>query len=174
GCASHRAVETPAQTPAPAQQQKPAEAPAATTSAASTGTTIDTAALEAQKRKAEADAAAAALRSQNTIHFDFDVSTLRTEDLAILDANARYLSAHPKAQVLLGGHTDERGTAEYNMALGERRAKSAQAYLLTHGVKANQLDVVSYGEEKPVDRDQTEEAWAKNRRVELQYQNEAP
>lgn len=110
-----------------------------------------------------------ALRQQNTIYFDFDKSTIRSEFASVLDAHAAFLRARTTISVTVEGHTDARGTPEYNIALGERRAQSVQSYLANLGVAAGQLSVVSYGEEKPVDAGNTEDAFAKNRRAVLVY-----
>jgi peptidoglycan-associated lipoprotein len=99
------------------------------------------------------------------IYFDFDKSNIRPGDAKILDANAAYLKANPNLLVLVEGHTDERGTNEYNIALGERRAKSAVNYLVAQGIDASRFTTVSYGEERPVCKEQTEACWAKNRRA---------
>ncbi|SFB90045.1 peptidoglycan-associated lipoprotein [Marinospirillum celere] len=105
-----------------------------------------------------------------TIYFDFDKSNIRSEFYDDLNAHAAYLQANPDARVVLEGHTDERGTREYNMALGERRGNSVQRYLSLQGVSGDQMEVVSYGEERPVVRNaQTREDHAKNRRVEFIY-----
>jgi len=99
------------------------------------------------------------------IYFDFDKSNIRPGDAKILDANAAYLKANPNLLVLVEGHTDDRGTAEYNIALGERRAKSAVNYLVAQGIDASRFSTVSYGKERPVCTEQTEACWAKNRRA---------
>ncbi|WP_114418305.1 peptidoglycan-associated lipoprotein Pal [Marinospirillum perlucidum] len=105
-----------------------------------------------------------------TIYFDFDKSNIRSEFYDVLNGHAAYLQANPDAQVVLEGHADERGTREYNMALGERRGNSVQRYLSLQGVSADQMEVVSYGEERPVVRAaDTAEEHAKNRRVEFVY-----
>jgi peptidoglycan-associated lipoprotein len=101
------------------------------------------------------------------IHFEFDRSTLSAEARAALQANAAYLKSRPGTRVRVEGHTDERGTSEYNLALGERRAKSAYQYLVDLGIDPRRLDVVSYGEEVPLDPRGNEEAWAANRRAEF-------
>ncbi len=101
------------------------------------------------------------------IHFDFDKSAIRPQDREILAKNAEYLLANPGVRIRIEGHCDERGTTEYNLALGERRAKSAFQYLMDLGVDPNRMSVVSYGEEAPLDPAHTEEAWAKNRRAEF-------
>jgi peptidoglycan-associated lipoprotein len=110
-----------------------------------------------------------ALRQQNTIYFDFDKSDIRSEFASVLDAHAAFLRARTTISVTIEGHTDARGTPEYNIALGERRGQSVQKYLENLGVAAGQMSVVSYGEEKPVDAGNTEEAFAKNRRAVLVY-----
>ena len=103
------------------------------------------------------------------VHFDLDSSDIAQSDFAVLNAHASYLASNGAAHAVLTGHTDERGTREYNMALGERRAKSVQTYLVTNGARADQIDVVSYGKEKPVNEGHDEAAWAENRRVEIGY-----
>jgi peptidoglycan-associated lipoprotein len=103
------------------------------------------------------------------VYFDFDKSTVGTEFSAVLDAHAKFLNDNSNVSVLVEGHADERGTPEYNIALGERRAKSVVTYLENMGVAASQLNVVSYGEEKPMVKDRSESAFAKNRRAVLVY-----
>ena len=104
----------------------------------------------------------AALRD---IHFDFDRFVSRPEDARILDANARWLLTHPGTLVLIEGHADERGTNEYNLALGENRARVAREQLVARGVAASRITVVSYGEERPTCRQTSEACWAQNRRA---------
>ena len=99
------------------------------------------------------------------IHFDFDKSFIREDAKPALQKVAETLKKNPGASLLIEGHCDERGTAEYNMALGERRATSAKSYLVSLGVKGGALSTVSFGKEKPVDPGHNEEAWAKNRRA---------
>ena len=109
------------------------------------------------------------LRSEHIVYFDFDVSNVSQQYSAILDAHAKFLNANSDVKVLVEGHADERGTPEYNIALGERRAKSVVTYLENMGVAADQISVVSYGEEKPMVKDRSEDAFAKNRRAVLVY-----
>jgi peptidoglycan-associated lipoprotein len=109
------------------------------------------------------------LRSEHIVYFDFDVSNVSDHFSVILDAHAAFLNANSDVKVLVEGHADERGTPEYNIALGERRAKSVVTYLTNMGVSADQLTVVSYGEEKPMVKDRSEDAFAKNRRAVLVY-----
>jgi peptidoglycan-associated lipoprotein len=99
------------------------------------------------------------------IRFDFDKYDVRPEDVETLKQNAALLAKNPKVKIQIEGHCDERGTAQYNLALGERRANSAKQYLITLGISADRLGTISYGEEKPADAGHNEEAWAKNRRA---------
>jgi peptidoglycan-associated lipoprotein len=99
------------------------------------------------------------------IHFDFDKYDIRPSDAKTLDANASWLKSNPGHLVLIEGHCDERGTNEYNLALGERRAKSTMNYLVSQGVQANRITIISYGEERPACTEKTEDCWAKNRRA---------
>jgi peptidoglycan-associated lipoprotein len=108
-----------------------------------------------------------ALSELKMVNFDFDRYDIRPQDAEILKANARILREHPQVRVRLEGHCDERGTTEYNFALGERRAQSVKEYLVDLGVSAGRLATLSYGEERPLDPASTEDAWARNRRVEL-------
>jgi peptidoglycan-associated lipoprotein len=98
------------------------------------------------------------------IHFDFDRYEIRPEDAEILKENAALLTKHPDANIQIEGHCDERGTIEYNLALGERRANSTRAFLISQGISTTRISTISYGEERPLDPRHTEEAWAKNRR----------
>ena len=120
--------------------------------------------IEVQKRQELAQ-----LRSEHIIYFDFDVSNVNDQYSAILDAHAKFLNTNSDVKVLIEGHADERGTPEYNIALGERRAKSVVTYLENMGVATSQLTVVSYGEEKPMIKDRSENAFSKNRRAVLVY-----
>lgn len=104
-----------------------------------------------------------------TIYFDFDKDTIRPEFESVLNQHAAYLQANPNTNVVLEGHADERGTREYNLALGERRANSVKQYLTIQGVPASQIEVVSYGEERPAAEGHTEEAYSQNRRVVFDY-----
>jgi len=105
-----------------------------------------------------------------TYHFDFDKSEVRPEYMASLNAQAQYLVAHPAGRVLIEGNTDSRGSREYNIALGERRAKSVANALMLQGVKKEQIRIVSYGAERPVALGNTEEAYRLNRRANLVYE----
>lgn len=110
-----------------------------------------------------------ALRQESTVYFDFDRTTIRPEFVETLQAHASFLTANPSVRVTVEGHSDERGTPEYNIALGERRALAVVQYLQNLGVSGGQVSTVSYGEEKPLDRSRTEAGFAKNRRAVLVY-----
>jgi peptidoglycan-associated lipoprotein len=99
--------------------------------------------------------------------FPFDASTLDAEAQAALQQSATWLRAHPEYQLLVEGHCDERGTEQYNLALGDRRAETVRAYLATLGVDRSRIRTVSYGEERPFETGSSEEAWAQNRRAHL-------
>lgn len=109
------------------------------------------------------------LRQNHIIYFGFDTSTIDSKFASILDAHAKYLSENTDVNVLVEGHADERGTPEYNIALGERRAKAVVTYLENMGVSSGQLTVVSYGEEKPLVKERSEAAFDQNRRAVLVY-----
>ena len=98
------------------------------------------------------------------VYFDFDKYDIRPDDAKTLDGDAAWLKANPNNLVLIEGHADERGTNEYNLALGEKRAKAAMNYLVAQGVQASRVTIISYGEERPVCTEKTEACWAKNRR----------
>ena len=144
--------------------------------------------------QAEANAAEAALQAENDatakaaamaqqedeknaqalahiIYFDFDQSTIKAEFRAALNGHAAYLSQNPSANIVLEGHADERGTREYNIALGERRGNAVSRYLVVQGVSVDAIEVVSFGEERPVNAGHDSASWAENRRVEIRYIN---
>jgi peptidoglycan-associated lipoprotein len=100
----------------------------------------------------------------NDIHFDFDKSNIRPEDGKILSDHAAFLSKNKNVKIVIEGNCDERGTAKYNLALGDRRAKAAKKYLVNAGVASKRIKTISYGKERPLDPGHDEDAWAKNRR----------
>ena len=130
---------------------------------------VNEAALAAE---AEARAKAEAIEelSSVTIHFDFDSYVLKEEARAILALKANIMRKYSGVSVVIEGHCDERGTEEYNLALGERRARAAYEHLVILGVDPGRMKIVSYGEEKPVDPGHNESAWAQNRRAEFVVQ----
>ena len=118
-----------------------------------------------QEQSAKVEAAATAEVNIRDINFDFDQSNIRADARELLKANADILLKKGAAKITIEGYCDERGTAEYNMALGERRAQEAKKYIINLGVKASQIKTISYGEERPLDSGHDEDAWAKNRRA---------
>jgi peptidoglycan-associated lipoprotein len=103
------------------------------------------------------------------VYFDYDKSDIKSESNAIITAHAKYLASNPSLKVRLEGHTDERGSREYNIALGERRAQAVRRALQLQGVGDSQITTLSYGEERPAEQGSDEAAYSKNRRVELAY-----
>jgi peptidoglycan-associated lipoprotein len=125
------------------------------------GEQIDAAASEAQ----------AALMEMTVFYFDFDNTTIKSDSKNALIAHSQYLAANSSARVVLEGHADERGTVEYNLALGERRALSVSRFLQANGTAASQIETVSFGEERPALMGHSDASWSKNRRVEIKYQS---
>ncbi|WP_371195472.1 peptidoglycan-associated lipoprotein Pal [Glaciecola sp. SC05] len=140
---------------------------------------------QAQEAKAQAEAVAAeqlqrakdmvaqekaSLESQQTVFFDFDRSTIKAEFFPVLRKHAEFLVKNQNQRVVIEGHTDNRGTPEYNIALGERRAKAVETFLQNEGVRSSQMSVVSYGEEKSAVSGTSEYAFAQNRRSVVVYQ----
>jgi peptidoglycan-associated lipoprotein len=109
------------------------------------------------------------LLANRTVYFEFDSSAIRADDQAILVKHAEYLADNPNKTVRLEGHADERGSREYNLALGERRALAVRQVLMLQGATVSQFEVTSYGEERPAVEGHSEAAWQQNRRVELKY-----
>ena len=156
GCQSTQQVTEPAALPDPAKpvMVKPAPKPVAVTSIPVEPDVVDP--YEEMLRI-------------TTIFFDFDRSELRSEDQQVIAAHARFLSENPNTRMRLEGHADERGSREYNIGLGERRAQTVRRNLALQGAGAGQLATRSYGEEKPLDSGHSETSWQLNRRVELVY-----
>ena len=102
------------------------------------------------------------------IHFDFDKANIRPVDAGTLDQKVGILQANPNLRIRISGHCDERGSDEYNLALGNRRATAAKQYLVSHGIDAGRIETVSYGEERPIAQGHDETAWAQNRRDEFE------
>ncbi|MDO3378183.1 peptidoglycan-associated lipoprotein Pal [Geoalkalibacter halelectricus] len=163
GCARQQPVDADiARAPAVTETRLPTTDPRA----------YDDAALQ-ESRIREADrydrvpGAAEIAAALERVHFEFDAYTLSSRAQEILTRNAAYLRANPEVKVLIEGHTDERGSDEYNLALGERRAQAVRNFLISLGIAPERLSVISYGEELPMDPASNEEAWAKNRRAEF-------
>ncbi len=157
GC-HHRQV---AMTPTPAPSPKGA---ASTPEPKSMPTKEVTESFPTQPVSSAAVPSPASRPSLETIYFDYDKYDLTASDRQRLQENATWLRAHPTDRILVAGNCDERGTVEYNLALGERRARAARRYLIDLGVPASRIDIVTYGKERPVDPGHDEAAWAKNRR----------
>jgi peptidoglycan-associated lipoprotein len=158
-----------------------ASAPAPTGAAATTGSTAGAAQMTPAPAPAPPTAAPQApattarpspkefmaIPELKPIYFDFDKYDIRPADARVLDANASWLKSNADQLVLIEGHCDERGTNEYNLALGERRAKSTMNYLVSQGVQASRITIISYGEERPTCAQHNEECWSKNRRAQF-------
>lgn len=130
--------------------------------------------LEAARKQAEQKARQQAAEARQRflsekVYFGFDDSSLTPEAREVLRRKVDYLRAHPNACVIIEGHCDERGTDEYNLALGSRRAESVKNFLVKAGISASRLRTISYGEERPAVMGHNEEAWAKNRRAEFEF-----
>ena len=167
GCASRK----------PAAEITAGNTPNSATTVSTDGLSED-AALNAQNLAGASSkgvtAANKAFLAKRVVHIDYDSSDLSQEDYQTLQAHAQFLVANANSKVALTGHTDERGTREYNMALGERRAKAVESFLITNGVNPQQLEAVSYGKEAPVNQGHNEAAWKENRRVEINYEAVPP
>lgn len=150
-------------------RETPMVTPPAETPVVSEAAPVQTAAAEPapQQPVVGAGLSQATTTGLQRIHFEYDQSTISAEAREIVAQNAQYLTANPGVRVRVEGHCDERGTTEYNLALGERRAKAAFQYLMDLGVDPNRMTTVSYGEEVPLDPAGTDAAWAKNRRAEF-------
>lgn len=129
-----------------------------------TGESKDEQAARLRANEEARERAATAAAGLQPIYFDFDRSVVRDDARAVMTVNAQWLKANPNAKVRIEGNSDERGTREYNQALGQRRATSAKKYLVDMGISANRISLVSYGKEKPVCGESSEGCWQKNRR----------
>ena len=161
GCAEKQAV---------VKDEAVQEQKAATPQATPITVTDDEAAKKAQAAKderARKNAAALADLNIQNIYFDYDKSTIRSDAREILKANTEIFTKNANAKIVIEGYCDERGTAEYNMALGERRAQETKQYLENLGINASRIETISYGEEKPLDPGHNEAAWAQNRRAQF-------
>ena len=154
GCAKKQVAQTPekAQTESMETQQAPAESSDSMT---------------AEQELAEAMKAGRMFVAESKVYFDFDKFDIKPEYRSILKEQATVLKKFSAIRVLIEGHCDSRGTAEYNLALGERRARAVKEYLMVLGVSASQMEIVSYGEERPAAEGNNEAAWAKDRRAEF-------
>lgn len=151
------------------QAEQDAQTAAAETEAEIVARQIAAQELAVQRAQEAAMKEQAALREIRTFYFDFDQSSIKPEGRASLVAHAAFLAANPSVGIVIEGHTDERGTKGYNMALGERRGNAVQQFLIVNGVSKSQIEVVSYGEERPANSAHNESAWAQNRRAFIEY-----
>ncbi len=158
GCASKSAKPT-----------TPAAPGGANTSAGTAAADASGAGAAGSSADDEAAGPLAGLLATRVIYFDFDSSEIKGAGVEVVAAHAKYLAANPAQRVRLEGHTDERGSREYNIGLGERRAQAVRRALMLQGAAEGQLSTVSYGEERPAVTGHDEDAWAKNRRVEIVY-----
>lgn len=163
------AAKAPTEVTPPAQQEAGPEPQGGATAQPMTETTPpkETTVAPEPSRVAPAAPAETLQNELQNIYFNFDSSDLSDESRGILSKNAEYLSRQSSVKVRIEGNCDERGSDEYNMALGERRAKAAKDYLVNLGIASDRLATISYGEEKPADQGHDEAAWAKNRRDEF-------
>jgi peptidoglycan-associated lipoprotein len=164
GCASNK----------PAGQGALADANADSKTSANNGATTGGASADqlaadalAKKQAEEAAKAASAAAAGRSVFFPFDVDALQDKDKAVVQANGEYLAAHNTVKARVEGNADERGSSEYNLALGQRRAENTKRGLVASGATAAQIETVSFGEEKPADAGHNEAAWAKNRRADI-------
>lgn len=165
-------VPTPAPVVAPFNQDSADAAEAAKRAAAEAAAraakeAADKAAAEAAARMAAAVAAAKA-EFATPVYFDYDMSNIRDDQRATLEAKLPIFTANPDMRIRVAGHTDNRGSDEYNLALGQRRAAEVKQYLIARGIAADRIDVVSFGEERPAVAQDSEDAWGKNRRGEFE------
>jgi peptidoglycan-associated lipoprotein len=161
-CGGKPAPEQPA--PEPTAAPAPAPAPASTDDSEARARAEE----EARARRAAERANAVKADLAAMINFEYDQASVRSTDQATLDRKAAVLGANPNVKIQISGHADERGSDEYNLALGNRRAAAAKRYLENKGIDASRMEVVSYGEERPLNAGHDEAAYAQNRRDEFQ------
>jgi peptidoglycan-associated lipoprotein len=147
--------------------QEPVEVDDPTGSGAETGAIVGGSSLS--RRQYGPDAPPGSPLAQRAIYFDYDAATVKAEYRPVVEAHGTYLSENPRIRLVLEGNADERGTREYNIALGERRAHAVRRIMLYQGAAPEQIRIVSYGEERPVSAGSGDSAWAQNRRVEIVY-----
>ena len=168
GCPKTPATTTAAAPPAPSPAAPAPPSPAPPTAVQPTpspgGPPAVAATPPAAPVKPPAPAEFRAVADLKDIHFDFDTYNIRPGDAKILEEDAKWMKSNPRHLILIEGHADERGTNEYNLALGERRAKSAMNSLVSMGIQASRITIISYGEERQTCAEKNEECWQKNRR----------
>lgn len=174
GCSSpvklDESAAAPTPTPAPVTTAQPSGTATARPAQATPAPQSQVATVDLARQRAEQEAAAARAATANlprVLYFDFDSYVMRGQDKAAVEAYSRLLVAQRNLRMSLEGHADERGGREYNLALGQKRAEAVAKAMELLGVNANQVEAVSFGEERPAETGSSEAAWAKNRRVEL-------
>jgi peptidoglycan-associated lipoprotein len=165
-CGGKQEPELPTPEPAPTSTATTPSGPNADSAAAAAAERERLERERLERESALAGAVGTDLKAM--IHFDYDASDIRPDDVANLDRKAAILSANPGVRVRVSGHADERGSDEYNLALGMRRAASAKRYLENKGVEGARIEVISYGEERPLAASADESSWANNRRDEFE------
>lgn len=160
-CASQKKPES---APAPAPEAAATPAPVAPAPVAAEAKTVTTAAVNVDPLNDPSS-----ILAKRSVYYPFDVSVVQDADKPVVQAHAKYLSEHADRSVRLEGNADERGSNEYNLALGQRRADGVKKMLLLGGAKENQITTASYGEEKPVASGHDEASWAQNRRTDIKY-----
>ncbi len=167
-CATEKPKEASSETPAPASAATSAAAPATgAAETAQTATTPEATAAGAEAAASTAESAEAALLANRSVYFPFDVDAVQPNDRPTVQAHGAYLSKNRGAKVRVEGNADERGSSEYNLALGQRRANNVKKLLILAGAKASQIETISYGEEKPRCADHNETCWSQNRRADI-------
>jgi peptidoglycan-associated lipoprotein len=163
GCPKSAEVSSAPENP----PQKVEQAPTKPADDAAAAAAAEAARKKEDEERAAKEAAAKAAAGMKPVYFDYDRSEIRADAKPVLKANAEYLKAHPQARVRVEGYCDERGTIEYNQALGQRRASSVRKYLAGLGISGSRMTLISYGKDKPICAEATEECWQRNRRGEM-------
>jgi peptidoglycan-associated lipoprotein len=170
GACSSTPVATPAPAPKPMAATAPIPvaqpAPAAAAAKPTPSSTVATVSLPAYLDP-KSD-----ISTGRSVYFDFDMALVKPEFSSLVERHGKYLTSNPKLTIKIEGNTDERGSAEYNLALGQKRAEAVRQALKIYGVKEPQMEAVSWGREKPKAAGHDESAWAQNRRADLQYPNQ--
>jgi peptidoglycan-associated lipoprotein len=169
GCASTPEPEQPG---ASVEERKPSVADARPTTPAKPPSDATTRPVTPQKVGVDPLKDPSNILSRRSIYFDYDQFVVKEEFKPVVAAHAKYLSSHPAARATIQGNTDERGSREYNLALGQKRADAVKQMMTLLGASASQIETVSFGEEKPRSQGANEQAWAENRRADIVHQGE--
>lgn len=163
-CSSTPVNESPAASRPAATTGSPGPTSPAAHPSATPSSTVTTVVLPHKDPKS-------AISTQRSVYFDFDDFAVKTEFHSVIERHGKYLQTNPVLAIRLEGHADERGSAEYNLSLGQKRAEAVQRALKLYGVKESQMEAVSFGEERPRATEGAESAWAQNRRADIAYRN---